>query len=183
MVRVIKKDRRQSRKANGVGSSWFLSRWALMTLNIASMSSWECPELKNEIWAPPSLWRQIHDPTKRRTPTFLTSFEELSAWRLSQTDLKSILAASLLRPADKISHVLELPEVTRLGLRARRTMWPCTNKLVLVSRGRLKLENSLLFIERLRGHACFAASIESSMAVISSWPNVVAASLDLARAA
>ena len=62
-----------------------------------------------------------------------------------------------------ISAVLELFEVTVLGLSAKQRQWPCRIKVVLVTvkRGLFIAEKS--FEDRAcdLGHACLAASIES----------------------
>ena len=143
---------------------------------------WEWPLLKKETLAPAILWSAVHIERSLRIPTFLTSLLQWSACRLNHTDRKSILAAILVRPQHNSSAVLELPAV-RLGDKATITRWACTSSVVEAKRGLLKLENSLLDMHLLRGHACFCASMLSKIAHISVSPSVVAHSLLRARAA
>ena len=117
-----KNDLRESLKATGVGNSWHLSKWERMTLNIASMSSCECPLVKKDICAAPSLCKQIQRATTLNIPIFLTSFAELSACNSKNTHLISSFVASFVNPAARISAVLALPVVTRLGLSASSTI-------------------------------------------------------------
>lgn len=173
----------QFRKAKGVQSSRFVSMWFLRLEKRASMSSWLWPLVRKLTVAPAILWRLIHMDRRRRVPLFFTSFTQLSACRFNHTERKSTLSANFPRPWQRISAVLDEPLVKTWGLRQTRTRYPWTNSVVEHSRRRLNFENSLLAIERLRGHACFWASIESKMQVISHSPNVVAPNLDLALAA
>ena len=109
---------------------------------------------------------------------FLLLSNSLSAWRFSQTWLKSTRVAIRVRPWHSTSAVRELPLVQVCGERATSTRCPCTSNVLEVIRGRLKLLNSLHDIERDRGHACFWASMESRMQVTSHSPSVVAPSLE-----
>lgn len=179
----LKNPCKHSLKADGVHNSWCCSMWQRSKANRASMSSWECPLAKKLTSAPAILCKAVHIAKRRRVPTFLTSLLQLSAWRFNHTSLKSTVSANLLRPWQMISAVRLLPVVKRLGERATKTRCPCTNKVVDVNRGRLKFENSLDDIHRLLGHACFWASMESNMAVISHSPKVVAPNRDRALAA
>lgn len=150
----------------GVGNSVCDANHCRIQANIASMSSWLWPELRNDNVAPLSFPRAISPAKRRSCPSFFTSLLQLSAWRVKKTLLRSNFRESLVRPIARISLVrLELLEQV-LGERARVTLCPWMIRLVEVSRGRLKDENSLARSFADRGHACLAASIESKIPVI-----------------
>lgn len=149
--------------------------------NNASMSSWECPLVRNVNSPPASFPKHIHIASIRRTVLFLTSFTQVSAWTLRNTLVKSNCFDKFVNPREINSHVLELLVLQTCGVKAVVTENPWMISVVDASRGLENDENSFedMFLDR--GQLCFWASIESKIQqILHSPPGFVANSREIA---
>ena len=170
-------------KSWGVHNSLHDSISDPITLNSASMSSWECPEVKKLTSAPPRQCNAVFMARKRIVPLFLTSLQQLSAWTFKKIVVRSMpLWWSIVNPPARISMDRDALVGTRCELRAVTTAKPWIIRVVFANRGLLNDENSFAAIHWLLGHECRWAPIESKIIVIWHDPNVVALSLETARA-
>ena len=130
-------------KARGVCSSWWFSIHDRSKLNMPSMSSWLCPEDKNDSCPPDIFFKHVHIATSRSRQLFLISLVQLSPWIEIKVFLMSTLRATRVSPWANISADLEELVLVVCGLKAMATPNPWTRRDVCERRGRLKELNSL----------------------------------------
>ena len=162
----FRKPSNEVRNALGVRSSGARFNQVDMLLKRASTSSWLCPEDKKEMVHCCTLRSPTWHAAHNNTPLFFSSLLALSPWRFKWVDLRSNPFCTISdNPWEMISMVRLLLHETKCGDSTVKATKPCINKVVELIRGLDHEANSLALMLGDLGHECFAASIESMMAV------------------
>ena len=153
-------------KACGVKISLLRLSHVAICEKVPSISSWLWPEDKKERVTSFTLQRATWHAAQCSNALFLSSLLALSPCKIRWVPVKLYPSwFARVKPWEMISMLLLLVQLTKCGLKTVMATWPWIKRVVELKRGRAQLLNSFENIVGDFGQLCFAASMESMMAV------------------